>query len=366
MEHVISIEEFHSRKVERKEAGETSRGHDQPVIVASATEKLNITVQEKGSNSSVEEKFKKLREAAIKRQNQATTKPKIRKVVLLRDHKNFKSYCEPRVVSFGPIHHDEKKYRLTEEYKLVLADDFIKNSGNRGEDLYEMVKNNIKHLREYYDEEVTEKYNDEAIAWILFVDGCATLQFIDAVVNKKELKSVGIHLKRNNSSCLGHISFTKKWNFYPGILRLPPIIVDDSTGPKFFNLIAYEMCQDFDNDFGVTSYIAFLDSLIDEAKDVMDLKKARILHNNLGSDEEVAQLFNGICTNLVPDTEIYHDVISNIQDYYNKQYKSWIAEGLHTYFSSPWTVMAFLAALFVILATGVQTVYSVLAYYKSP
>ena len=50
MEHVISIEGFHSRKVERKEAGETSRGHDQPVIVASATEKLNITVQEKGSN----------------------------------------------------------------------------------------------------------------------------------------------------------------------------------------------------------------------------------------------------------------------------------------------------------------------------
>ena len=88
MEHVISIEEFHSRKVERKEAGETSRGHDQPVIVASATEKLNITVQEKGSNSSVEEKFKKLREAPIKRQNQVTTKPKIRKVVLVHFNKN--------------------------------------------------------------------------------------------------------------------------------------------------------------------------------------------------------------------------------------------------------------------------------------
>ena len=390
-----------------------------------------------------------------------------------------------------------------------------------------MVKKNIKQLREYHDEEVTEKYSDEALAWILFVDGCATLQFIDSVVNHKvkefkikndhvafvkrdlfmlenqlpyqllydlmkmsneeknlmvsillfidgesmlendqhtvekliematngevihlldllrkrllvdntpkspekvigqspkdksskndqsaekdghsscnaqepkegekktnvrssclgkfcktdqssmvdfhlfhnvhELKEVGIHLKPNNSKCLGQISFTKKWNFYYGILRLPPIIVDDSTGPKFFNLIAYEMCPDYENDYGVTSYIAFLDSLIDEPKDVMYLRKARILFNYLGSDEEVAQLFNGIGTDLVPNSEIYEDVRSKIQDHYKKKWKTWIAEGLHTYFSSPWTVMAFLAALFAILATGVQTVYSVLSYYK--
>ena len=87
MEHVISFEEFHSIKVERKEAGETSRGHDQPVIVASATEKPNITVQEKGSNSSVEEKFKKLEEARGKLLNRGTTKPKIRKVGLVHFNK---------------------------------------------------------------------------------------------------------------------------------------------------------------------------------------------------------------------------------------------------------------------------------------
>ena len=98
----------------------------------------------------------------------------------------------------------------------------------------------------------------------------------------------------------------------------------------------------------------------------MDLRKAGILLNFLGSDEEVAQIFNGICTDLVPNPEIYEDVKSKIQDYYNKKWKTWISEGLYTYFSSPWTVMAFLAALFAILATGIQTVYSVLAYYKSP
>ena len=63
-----------------------------------------------------------------------------------------------------------------------------------------------------------------------------------------------------------------------GFLRLPPIIVDDSTRPKFFNLIACEMCPDFNNDYGVFSYISFLDSLIDEANDVKELRKAGILY----------------------------------------------------------------------------------------
>ena len=65
--------------------------------------------------------------------------------------------------------------------------------------------------------------------------------------------------------------------------------MDDSTRPKFLNLIAYEMCLDFENDFGVTSYMSLLDSLIDEANDVKMLRKAQILHNFLGSNEEVAK-----------------------------------------------------------------------------
>jgi hypothetical protein len=89
------------------------------------------------------------------------------------------------VVSLGPIHHGESRYRLTEEYKLTLADDFIEKSGKCEEELYDMIKNNIMQLRQYFDVEVTTKYDDEALAWILFVDGCATLKFIDAVVNEK-------------------------------------------------------------------------------------------------------------------------------------------------------------------------------------
>ena len=137
--------------------------------------------------------------------------------------------------------------------------------------------------------------------------------------NVQELGAAGIHLEYNHSSCLRMITFSKKWNFYPGILKLPPIIVDDLTGPKFLNLIAYEMCLDFDNDFGITSYISFLDSLIDESKDFIDLRSSGILRNLLGSDEEVARVFNEIGTNLVPKPKIYRIVRSQIQELYDKK-----------------------------------------------
>jgi hypothetical protein len=45
-----------------------------------------------------------------------------------------------------------------------LTDDFIEKSGKRVEELYEMIKKNIKQLRECFDEEVTENYTDEALA----------------------------------------------------------------------------------------------------------------------------------------------------------------------------------------------------------
>ena len=405
-------------------------------------------------------------------------------VLMLRDHKHYRNYCEPRVVSLGPIHHGKPKYQLTEEYKLMLADKFIGKTGRTVEELYGIIEDNIKELREYYDEKVTRKYSDEDLAWMLFVDGCATLQFIDFSVNggtvedvkikndqvafvqqdlfllenqlpfqlldylmkkikeenskmedklrksiqkfidkqsmlaggKKspnaqnaihlldllrkrllgldgvedesaqknatdkeedstderewhsfrnvqELREVGIQLKPRKSSHLGEIDFKKKWNFYPGILWMPKIIVDDSTGPKFFNLIAYEMCPDFENDFGITSYISFLDSLIDEQKDVIDLRNAGILRNLLGSDKEVADVFNEIGTDLVPNLDIYREVRVQIEEYYTMQSMTWISQVIHTHFSSPWTVIAFLAAFFVLGLSVVQTVYSILAYY---
>ncbi|KAL4607592.1 hypothetical protein ACB092_09G186800 [Castanea dentata] len=190
----------------------------------------------------------------------------------------------------------------------------------------------------------------------------SSLSSLQSYRNVQELRAAGIHVERSKkeNSCLRDISFTTRGCL--GFLGLPPITVDDSTRPKFLNLIAYEMCLDFQNDFGITSYISFLDSLIDEANDVKMLRKAGILYNCLGSDEHVAKLFNDIGTDLVANSEIYGYVREQIQKHYKNQLMTWLAQVYHDHFNSPWTFLAFFGALLALALTVIQTWYAV----KSP
>ncbi|KAI5318036.1 hypothetical protein L3X38_037744 [Prunus dulcis] len=118
------------------------------------------------------------------------------------------------------------------------------------------------------------------------------------------------------------------------------------------------MCPDFQNDFGVTSYISFLDSLIDHPDDVKHLRKKHILRNLLGSDEEVAQLFNEIGTDLVPNNAIYRVLKSKIEDHCQTMWKKRVAKFFHEHFSRPWTILPFIGVLLGLGMTAAQTWYA--------
>ncbi|XP_027357179.1 UPF0481 protein At3g47200-like [Abrus precatorius] len=175
--------------------------------------------------------------------------------------------------------------------------------------------------------------------------------------NIQELKATGIRLKISHSRRLKDIYFSS--GYLVAELKLPEIIVDDSTAPTFLNLIAYEMCPDFENNYEVCSFVAFMDSLIDHPDDVKELRSSGVLHNSLGSDEEVATLFNTISADLVPDTERYERVRSDIEKHYRTKWKTWIALGYHTYFSNPWAIIAFHAAVVALVLTFIQTWFAI-------
>lgn len=173
--------------------------------------------------------------------------------------------------------------------------------------------------------------------------------------NVKELIGSGILLEPTGNTSLA-ISFQQ--SCFTGTLKLPSLIVDDSTGPKFLNLIAYETCPDFMNDFQVTSYICFLDSLIDHPEDVQELRKAKILTNVLGSDKEVAELFNKIGKDLVPNPDLYVKVKDDMEKHYKSTWKSYTAEAYNTYFTSPWSFLALIGALLALFFSAVQAYFS--------
>ncbi|GAU48585.1 hypothetical protein TSUD_405750 [Trifolium subterraneum] len=175
--------------------------------------------------------------------------------------------------------------------------------------------------------------------------------------NIQDLRAVGIKFKSSETRRLTDIDFSEGW--FAAKLTLPEIVVDDNTAASFLNLIAYEMCPDFENDYRICSFAVFMDSLIDHPEDVRELRSKEILLNCLGSDEEVADLFNIMSTNVLPNQKIYHEVRAKIQKHYRNKCKTWIALGIHTYFKNPWAFIAFLAASIALGLTFVQTWFAI-------
>ncbi|RDX99507.1 UPF0481 protein, partial [Mucuna pruriens] len=175
--------------------------------------------------------------------------------------------------------------------------------------------------------------------------------------NIKELRAAGIALKSSKTRRPTDMCFSYGW--FSSELTLPEIVVDDTTATTLLNLIAYEMCPDFENDYGICSFVSFLDSLIDHADDVKALRSKEILLNSLGSDEEVANLFNTISTDLVPDMGKYAHLRAQIEKHYKNKLRTWLALGCNTYFSNPWAIIAFLAAVFGLALTFIQTCYAI-------
>ncbi|CAI9752872.1 unnamed protein product [Fraxinus pennsylvanica] len=174
-----------------------------------------------------------------------------------------------------------------------------------------------------------------------------------------ELKDAGIKFKKGKTDRFWDIKFKN------GILKIPRLLIHDGTKSLFLNLIAFEQCHlDCTND--ITSYVIFMDNLIDSAEDVSYLHYCGIIEHWLGSDAEVAELFNRLCQEVVFDmNDSYLSRLSEqVNKYYDHRWNAWRASLKHRYFNSPWTIISFIAAVFLLLLTFAQTFYGVYGYYR--
>ncbi|CAL9205536.1 unnamed protein product, partial [Musa hybrid cultivar] len=107
-----------------------------------------------------------------------------------------------------------------------------------------------------------------------------------------ELHEAGIRFKTSESDSLLDIWFDN------GVLSLPKLTVDDNTKYMFLNLMAFERLHvRAGND--VTSFVCFMDHIIDSAKDINLLHYKGIILNAVGSDEAAAELFNRLTKDVV-------------------------------------------------------------------
>ncbi|KAK4413525.1 hypothetical protein Salat_2765100 [Sesamum alatum] len=171
-----------------------------------------------------------------------------------------------------------------------------------------------------------------------------------------ELTEAGIRIEKSKTRSLRDISF------HGGVLKLPLIMVDDALESLYLNLIAFERFHvGAGND--ITSYIFFVDNIIDSAQDVSLLHSCRIIQNALGSDKMVANLFNSLSRDITLDPESrLNEVHQHVTDYCQKTWHKWRANLKHNYFTNPWASLSVIAAIVLFALTIIQTAYSVLSY----
>ncbi|KAK4256354.1 hypothetical protein QN277_009232 [Acacia crassicarpa] len=166
--------------------------------------------------------------------------------------------------------------------------------------------------------------------------------------NIQELQTSGIKIKDNAGQSLTSICFRHDTLF------IPPLMVDDFTVQTFMNMMAYEMCPDFKSNYEISNYVSFLDSLIDHADDVKVLRKAGVINNYLGSDEEVAHIFNTASTDFVIDTGIYEPVRQQIEGVYTHKAMTWFTELRRKHFNTPWSIIGLISAILEFILTTVN------------
>ncbi|KAJ0956827.1 hypothetical protein HanPSC8_Chr01g0020061 [Helianthus annuus] len=137
---------------------------------------------------------------------------------------------------------------------------------------------------------------------------------------------------------------------------MPVLCVDDSTEVLLRNLIAYE--QSFETGNHITSYAVAMDMLVNSQEDVAKLIDSRVLVNDMGSNEEVANMINNLGKHVITYS-FYSEQWETLNKYCNSYWPKHIARMRSTYFNSPWNMIALLVGTIIFSLTVVQTYFTV-------
>ncbi|PIA41578.1 hypothetical protein AQUCO_02200192v1 [Aquilegia coerulea] len=178
-----------------------------------------------------------------------------------------------------------------------------------------------------------------------------------------ELQEAGVKFKKmvKKAGSFMEIEFSK------GIMQIPQLYIYPNTNSFFRNLIAFEQCYP-NSKTHFTAYAMFMDKFINTPKDVMLLKQHGILQHGLGTDEELAVIFNqlGKGVNFYYSKTYLSNVYKEVKSYYLTDWHRWRATLMHDYFSNPWAVLSLVGALVLLLLTIAQTLLAILAHYSKP
>lgn len=186
--------------------------------------------------------------------------------------------------------------------------------------------------------------------------------FLMSIQPAEKLHRAGIQFttRRNKNSFLD-IKFTN------GVLRIPPLPMDDIVSSFFLNCVAFEQCYRYCDKF-ITDYATFMGCLIHTPSDAGFLCDHKIIENCFGTDEEVARFFTDVGKDVAFDIERSYlaKSIEEVNEYYwNDWHVRW-ASFKNKYFDTPWSFISASAAAVLLILTMIQAFFAWYAYAHPP
>lgn len=156
-------------------------------------------------------------------------------------------------------------------------------------------------------------------------------------------------------SSISSISFdAKTCSFY-----LPSTSLDGNTEVILRNLVAYE-ASTASGPLVFTRYTELMNGIIDTEEDAKLLREKGIILNRLKSDEEVANLYNGMSKSIrLTKVPFMDKAIEDANKYYNGRWKVKLRRFMKTYVFGSWPILALLAAILLLLLMTLQAFCSV-------
>ncbi|KMZ57173.1 hypothetical protein ZOSMA_89G01260 [Zostera marina] len=175
-----------------------------------------------------------------------------------------------------------------------------------------------------------------------------------SVPSVEELISSGVKLVPTNGDLT-----SIKFDYGSAKLHLPTITLDVNTEVILRNLVAYETSV-VSGPLVFTRYTELMNGIIDTEEDVRLLRRNGILKNYMKSDKEVAEVWNGMSRSVrLTKVPFMDNMIKDVNKFYNSNWKVKAKKLMKNYIVRSWPFLTFLAAILLLLLTGLQAFCSV-------
>ncbi|PWA86635.1 hypothetical protein CTI12_AA134980 [Artemisia annua] len=213
----------------------------------------------------------------------------------------------------------------------------------------QLLKDPIENMLANFQDETNEKLDDESNETNPPLIEEITIPSVTEMVN------AGIRFIPVKNGTISAIRFNVKTS----TLYLPVVHLDVNTEVYLRNLVAYEACV-ASGPLVMARYTELMNGIIDTEEDAKYLMDRKIVLNHLKSDQEVADLWNGMSKSVKMTKVPYMDkVIEEVNKRYNGTWRVKLARFMATYVFGSWKFLTLFSAVFMLFLSTVQTFCSI-------